>query len=210
MHERKVGNLNNYITGAAIRQRRLSLGMTQAELAQRLDVSDKAISRWETSRGLPDITLIEPLAKALGISVAELMTGNCVANRNRSGNLLRSKLYVCPICGNILHATGEATISCCGTPLPPLEAEEPDEAHTIHCSRVEDEWLITVDHPMTKEHHISFLAMVTTDRFHLVKLYPEGSAEARFSLRGHGWLYLYCNHHGLMKIPIGTGTQRKS
>lgn len=207
MTERKVGNLNNYITGAAIRQRRQSLGMTQAELAQRLDVSDKAISRWETSRGLPDITLIEPLAKALGVSVAELMTGNCVANQNRSGNLLRSRLYVCPICGNILHATGEATISCCGTTLPPLEAEEPDDAHAIHCSRVEDEWLVTVDHPMTKEHYLSFLAMVTTDRFHLVKLYPEGSAEARFSLCGRGWLYLYCSHHGLMRIPIGAGKQ---
>ena len=63
---------------------------------------------------------------------------------------------------------------------------------------VEDEHYVTVDHPMTKTHHLSFLAYVTPDRFQLVKLYPEGPAACRFRFQRGGYLYLYCNHHGLM------------
>ena len=76
--------MNHYITGSTIRELREKKKMTQAELAGRLDVSDKTISKWETSKGLPDISLIEPLAKVLGISVVELLTGDCVSNSNIS------------------------------------------------------------------------------------------------------------------------------
>ena len=103
--------MNQYVTGAIIKQLREGKGMTQAQLAARLQVSDKAVSRWETAKGYPDITLIEPLAQALDISVMELLSGDWVTNANRAGNLLRSKWYVCPICGNILHSTG-AAVSC--------------------------------------------------------------------------------------------------
>lgn len=191
--------MNVYVTGPVIKRLREEKGMTQAELADRIGVSDKAVSKWETSKGLPDLSLIEPLSQALGVSVTELLSGAPIINRNKSCNMLRSKLYVCPVCGNILHATGEAAVSCCGIALPPLEAEEPDESHRLQIEPVEDEHFISVHHEMTKAHHISFLAYVTSDRFQLVKLYPEGNAEARFSLRGAGYLYVYCNHHGLMK-----------
>lgn len=194
--------MNHYITGTLIKELRQRRNLTQLELAQALDVSDKTISKWETSKGLPDITLIEPLARALGVSVAELLSGDCVTNRNKSANMLRSRLYVCPICGNVIHTMGEAVISCCGTVLPVLEAEEPDDAHTITLEKVEDEYFVTLDHPMTKEHYISFLAYVTSDKFNLVKLYPEGDAQARFAIRGGGALYAYCNHHGLMKLRL--------
>lgn len=127
------------------------------------------------------------------------MNGDRIRNRNVSANMLRTKLYVCPICGNILSATGSALVSCCGVTLPPLEAEEADEAHCSRIETVEDERYITLDHPMTKTHYISFLAYATADRFQLVKLYPEGPAEARIPLRGRGTLYFYCNRHGLMK-----------
>ncbi len=73
--------------------------------------------------------------------------------------------------------------------LPPLEAEEPDAAHEISLDPGEDEFYVSVRHPMTREHHISFLAFVSDERLELVKLYPEGDAAARFSLRGGGWLY---------------------
>ena len=86
--------------------------------------------------------------------------------------------------------------------LSPLEAEEPDEDHRITIEKVEDEHFITVQHPMTKEHHLSFVAWVTGDRLQLVKWYPEGNAETRLKLYGRGYLYLYCNHHGLMRIKI--------
>ena len=191
--------MNTYVTGTTIRSLREDRRMTQAELAEKLGVSSKTVSKWETAKGLPDITLLQPLAQALGISVIELMNGEHITNRNVSGNLRRCKFYVCPICGNIIHSTGSAVVSCCGVTLPPLEAEEADDDHAVTIEQVEDEQFVTVHHPMTKEHFISFLAYVTCDRVQLVKLYPEGNAQTRLQMRGLGTLYYYCNHHGLYK-----------
>lgn len=191
--------MNTYVTGNTIKQLRENRNLTQSALADRIGVSSKTVSKWETARGLPDITLLQPLAQALGISVMELMNGEAIVNRNVSANLLRSRFYVCPLCGNVLHSTGNALISCCGITLPPLEAEETDDDHTVTTETVEDEHFVTVHHPMTKEHYISFLAFVTTDRIQLVKLYPEGNAETRLQMRGMGYLYYYCNRHGLFR-----------
>ena len=194
--------MDTYITGATIKNLREKKGITQAQLADLLGVSGKAVSKWETAKGFPDITLIEPLAKALSVSVMELLSGDMVVNMNISANILRSKFYVCPICGNIMSAVGNAVISCCGITLPPLEAEETDENHQITVENVEDEHFITVRHPMTKAHFVSFVAYVTSDRVQFVKLYPEGNAETRLNLRGRGHLYIYCNKHGLMRKKI--------
>jgi DNA-binding XRE family transcriptional regulator/desulfoferrodoxin (superoxide reductase-like protein) len=188
-----------YITGLTIKTLREKKELTQAQLADLLGVSSKAVSKWERAKGLPDITLIEPLANALGVSVMELMSGDTVINQNRSSNVLRSKFYVCPICNNIIRTMGDAVVSCCGIPLPPLEAEEMDQHHRITVENVEDEHFITVHHDMTKEHYISFVAFLTSDRVQFVKFYPEGNAQTRLNFRGHGFLYLYCNKHGLMK-----------
>lgn len=194
--------MNTYITGPAIRAMREAKGLTQTELAQTIGVTGKAVSKWETGKGLPDISLLQPLAAALDTSVIELMNGAQIVNRNRSGNLLRTKFYVCPVCGNVIHAVGDALISCCGITLPPLEAEPFDEHHEISVERVEDEHFITLRHDMTKAHFISFLAFVTSDRIQFVKLYPEGNAQTRMQLRGMGILYAYCNRHGLMKQKV--------
>ena len=194
--------MNTYVTGGTIKALRESRNMTQAELADKIGVSSKTISKWETAKGLPDITLLQPLAGALGVSVIELMNGEPVANHNLSANMLRCKFYVCPLCGNIIHTTGSALVSCCGITLPPLEAEEADEFHSITIEPVEDEQFITVAHPMTKAHYISFMAHVTSDRLKMVKLYPEGNPETRFQLRGRGYLYYYCNQHGLFRKRI--------
>jgi len=192
--------MNTYVTGATIKQLRESRKLTQAELAEQIGVSSKTVSKWETAKGLPDISLLQPLAQALGISVIELMNGQPIANRNTSANMLRCKFYVCPLCGNVITAAGNALVSCCGITLPPLEAEEADADHLITVECVEDEHFVTVRHPMTKQHFISFLAFVTSDRVRLVKLYPEGNAEVRLQLRGMGYLYYYCNRHGLFKM----------
>lgn len=194
--------MNTYITGATIKKLREAKGLTQLQLAEKIGVSSKAVSKWETAKGLPDITLIEPLSQALGVSVMELMSGETVINKNSSANILFSKFYVCPVCGNIVRTTGEAVISCCGITLPPLEAEEADSDHTVTIEDVEDEKFITVNHEMSKKHFISFIAYVTTDRVQFVKFYPEGNAEARIQLRGRGYLYIYCNKHGLMKKRV--------
>lgn len=191
--------MNNYVTGATIKTLREAKKLTQADLAEQIGVSDKAISKWETSKGLPDISLIQPLAKALGVSVIELMNGEQITNKNTSANLIRSKIYVCPVCGNVIHSTGNAVISCCGVTLPALEAEDADEEHLLVIENVEDEQFITINHSMTKQHYISFAAYVTSDRFQMVKFYPEGNAQTRLQLRGMGTLYYYCNQHGLFK-----------
>lgn len=194
--------MNTYITGATIKKLREEKGITQLQLAEEIGVSSKAVSKWETAKGLPDISLIEPLSQTLGVSVMELMSGETVVNKNISSNILFSKFYVCPLCGNIIHTTGETLISCCGITLPPLEAEELDEAHSVTVETVEDEKFITVDHEMTKKHFISFMAYVTTDRVQFIKLYPEGNAETRMQFRGRGYLYIYCNRHGLMRKRV--------
>lgn len=191
--------MNTYVTGTTVKQLRESRNLTQAELAEKIGVSSKTVSKWETAKGLPDISLLQPLAQALGISVIELMNGEHITNKNMSANMLRCKFHVCPVCGNIIPSTGNAVISCCGITLPPLEAEEADDDHAVTVENVEDEQFLTVHHPMTKEHFISFIAFVTSDRLQLVKLYPEGNAETRLQLRGLGYLYWYCNRHGLFR-----------
>ena len=194
--------MDRYVTGDVIRRLRESKKLTQEELAQKLFVTSKAVSKWETGKGYPDISLLEPLAGALGISVIELLSGNNIRNANRSANMMRSKFYVCPVCGNVIRSTGEAVISCCGVTLPALEAEAPDEEHVIKAEIVEDEYYVTMDHPMTKDHYISFLAVVSDQSMQLMKLYPQGPCEARFKINRVKYIYAYCNRHGLFKVKI--------
>ncbi len=192
--------MDKYVTGAVIRKLRENKKMTQEELADTLFVSSKAVSKWETGQGFPDISLIEPLAKALDISVIELFSGEDIQNRNRSSNMLKSRFYVCPVCGNAVRSTGEALISCCGITLPPLEPENTEPDHDIRVETVEDEYYVTIDHPMRKDHYISFLAAVSDSRVQFAKLYPEGNAEARFKIDGVRKFYAYCNRHGLFQL----------
>ena len=194
--------MDNYVTGALIKKLREAKHLTQEELADKVCVSGKAISKWETGRGFPDIGLLEPLAKALGISVVELLSGTDITNRNRSSDMKKSKFYVCPVCGNVIQATGEAVMICCGITLPPLEAEIPDSEHLISIEVVEDEYYVNVDHPMTKTHYISFLAAVSDQRIQLEKLYPEWASGTRFKIDGVQRIYAYCNRHGLFVLDL--------
>ena len=193
-------NMNQYVTGAVIRELREKSRMTQARLAEKLGVSDKTVSKWETAKGYPDITLLEPIAEAFRISVTELISGNTVFNSNVSANMLRSRFYVCPVCGNAIHSMGEAAIHCHGILLTPLEAEPADERHRLFIERVEDEYYVRIDHSMTKDHYISFAAAASSDEMQMVKLYPEGNAEARFKIRGVRRIFYYCNRDGLFSI----------
>ena len=192
--------MNQYVTGAVIRELREKNKMTQLQLAERLGVSDKTVSKWETAKGYPDITLLEPIAEVFKISVTELISGNTVHNANVAANMLRSKFYVCPVCGNVIHSMGEAAIHCHGILLTPLEAEPSDERHMFSIERVEDEYYVRIDHSMTKEHYISFVAAASSDEIQMVKLYPEGNAEARFKIRGVRRIFYYCNRDGLFSI----------
>ncbi len=194
--------MDQSVTGATIRRLREERGLTQLQLAGKLNVSDKSVSKWETGRGYPDISMIEPLAAALGVSVTELLSGETAVNTNRAFNLLRTAFYVCPVCGNVLLGTGEAAVSCHGVRLPALEPKEADEAHRASVERVEDEYYITVPHEMSKTHYISFLAALRDDGWELTKLYPEGGAGTRFKVGSTRYVYCCCNRHGLFRIKL--------
>jgi transcriptional regulator with XRE-family HTH domain/desulfoferrodoxin (superoxide reductase-like protein) len=192
--------MDNYVTGAVIKRLRENKKMTQEELAEKIFVTSKAVSKWETGKGFPDVGLLESLGKALDVSVIELLSGEDITNLNKSCNMAKGKFYVCPVCGNVIQTSGEAVISCCGITLPPLEAEIPDEEHVLKVETVEDEYYVTMNHPMTKEHYISFIAAISDQGVQLVKLYPEGNAEARFKISRVRKLYAYCNRHGLFEV----------
>ena len=194
--------------------------MTQEELAQKIFVTSKAVSKWETGKGFPDIGLLESLGRALGVSVIELLSGESITNQNKACNMAKGKFYVCPVCGNIIHTTGEAVISCCGITLPALEAEETeaisagptigsdststsnggDSNHALNIEVVEDEYFVTINHSMTKDHYISFIAAISDQGIQLTKLYPEGPAQARFKIAGLRKVFAYCNRHGLFEL----------
>ena len=188
--------MDQYVTGNTIKSLREKNKMTQLQLADKLGVSDKTISKWETGKGYPDITLLEPIAEAFQVSVTELISGNTIQNANVSSNMLRSKIYVCPVC------MGEAVIQCHGIVLNALEAEPADEQHEVSIERVEDEYFVTINHPMTKDHYVSFMAAVASDRIQMVKLYPEWNAEARFKISSVRKLFFYCNRDGLYAVDV--------
>ena len=201
--------MDQYITGAAIKELREQRKMTQLQLAERLGVSDKTVSKWETAKGYPDITLLEAIADVLGVSVPELISGHRIKNANVSANMMRSEFYVCPVCGNVIHSMGESVIYCHGIRLMPATAEPTDECHMIFIERVEDEYFVRIDHDMTKTHYISFIAAVSSDRCQMVKLYPEGNAEARFRIGGVRKIYFYCNREGLFVQDVVKGIDDK-
>lgn len=194
--------MNQYVTGAMIKDLREKKQLTQAELAALLHVSDKTISKWENAKGYPDISLLQPIAGVFGVSIAELLSGKAVSNINVSANMMRSHFYVCPVCGNVLHSMGEAVISCHGVQLTPAQPEPSDEQHKIFIEGVEDEYFVRIEHEMTKQHYVSFMAALSADRIQMVKLYPEGNAEARFKINGVKQIYFYCNRDGLFSQQV--------
>ena len=83
--------MNQYVTGSVIKKYREKKKMTQQELADILFVSSKTISKWETGNGFPDVSLLEDLAKALGISMMELFNGNVIENKNKQREHINNK-----------------------------------------------------------------------------------------------------------------------
>ena len=191
--------MDSYVTGAVIKKLREEKKMTQDTLAGKIGVSAKTVSKWETGRGFPDSSLLEPLAAAIGISVIELLGGEDIRNANRASDMRKSVFRVCPVCGNVIFSSGEALVSCCGITLPAAQADDCDEEHLLNIETVEDEYFVSVNHPMTKEHYISFIAAVSDEGIQLIKMYPEGGAQARFSKRRIRYFYALCNRHGLFR-----------
>jgi transcriptional regulator with XRE-family HTH domain len=173
-----------------IRQRRKELGLTQAALAARIQISAKAVSKWERAAGMPDAAIVPALSMALGVSADSLLCGRVETNPPDGGNMKRIKFYQCPDCGNILTATGKAELACCGRRLSPMAPAAADDMHRLDITDIETEKLLTWTHPMDKAHHLTFLAAVGYDCVHIVRLYPEGAQEQR--LPRIAWAKYYC------------------
>ena len=193
--------MNTKRTGALIRSLREERGLTQLQLAARVGVGDKAVSKWERGGGCPDVSLLPALADELGATVETLLAGTLSPDDRQGGTMKRTAFRVCPICGNVITTTGDAEVSCCGRKLEPLEARPADEAHALRVQSVEGDWFVTFDHPMEKGHHLGFVAVVGYDRLAVEKLYPEQGGEARLPRLPGGVLYAYCTEHGLTRHP---------
>ena len=184
-------------TGLLIRDLRTKMGMTQKSLADLMNISDKTVSKWERGMGLPDVSLLVELSQIFGVNVDILLTGSMNVSDEKGVNMKNAKYYVCPECCNLVFATGDAEISCCGRKLTALEMKkaEPDEKLSVEI--IENDWYITTSHPMTKEHYISFVAFATGEKIEMIKTYPEWDMNVRIQKRGHGKLVWYCTNHGL-------------
>ena len=171
--------------------------LTQKQLADAMNISDKTISKWERGLGCPDVSLLRELSDVLNVNIEKILLGDLNPNNVDGGNMKKLKFYDSPSCGNIITSTGEAELSCCGRKLITLIAKPCDENHNLKIETLEDDYYITFQHEMSKQHYINFIAYVTYDRILLIRLYPEQSGEVRFpKLRG-GRLYFGCNQHGL-------------
>lgn len=189
--------------GSLIQQLRQERGLTQQQLADQLGISNKTVSKWENGKGCPDLAFWEELSRLLGADVSGLMRGELAANRPDVGNLKRTKFYVCPVCGNILTATGAAELSCCGRRLYPLSPAAPGEEHAVHLEESDLEYYVTLDHPMERGHYLRFAALVQDDRVYLQRLYPEQDAAFRLPIqKRYGTLYVCCSQHGLMATKL--------
>jgi len=171
--------------------------MTQKELADTLNLSDRTISKWERGMGCPDVSLLNELSQILGVNIEKILTGDLDPNDNDGGNMNKVKFYVCTTCGNVMFSTSEAHMSCCGRKLSALVAEADKENHAMRVEEIEDDYFVTIEHEMSKNHYISFIAYIGYDRVLFVKLYPEQSAELRFPKMQGKKLYAYCSQHGL-------------
>ncbi len=183
--------------GALILSLRKEKNMTQKEVADRMNISDKTISKWERGMGCPDVTLLGDLSVILGVNIERILMGDLEENDKDGGNMKRIKFYVCKNCNNVITSTSDADVSCCGRKLTELVVKPEDEAHKITVTDSDDEYYITIDHPMNKSHYVSFAAHVGFDRIILVKFYPEQNLELRIPKMQRGKLYTYCSEHGL-------------
>lgn len=183
--------------GALIYQLRKEKGLTQLQLANRLNISNKTVSKWERGFGCPDVSLLPELSKYLGVEITSLLSGQLDINEIVGGNMKKMKFYVCPQCGNILTSTVPTDISCCGKKLQMLTPQKATEKEKLTIEEIETDYFITTDHPMRKDHYISFVALLTGDSIMLHKQYPEWNVQVRMPRFGHGMLVWYCTQHGL-------------
>ena len=194
MDKAKIGNL--------IYQLRKEKNMTQLQLAEKLGISDKAVSKWERGLGSPDLSLMPRLSEIFSVDLEKLLTGEMPPKKTVNGNMKRMLFYVCPDCGNMITAMAEANISCCGKIMNPMKPQKADEQHKLNVEIIETDYYLTTAHPMERQHYITFVALITTDGLTMKKLYPQWDMQTRILFRKHGRLIWHCSRHGLFYMDI--------
>ncbi len=194
----EVRSMDQIKTGRLIRELRIKKGLTQKQLAGLINVSDKAVSKWENANGFPDLSLLGTLAEVFGVDVQVLMKGEIDKNESEKGDMKKIRFYVCRECGNIITATSEAAVSCCGNKLQPLVPRKAEESEKLSVEDIGGELHISSGHPMTKQHYISFAAYVNDDRAMIFKQYPEWGMQFDLPLYRSGRLVWYCTECGLL------------
>ena len=189
MDQQKIGQL--------IRRLRQELNLTQKQIADKMGISDKAVSKWERGHGMPDISFLSELSELLNVDLDALMSGEVEVNQSQGGNMRKIQFYVCSECGNIITSTGEAAINCCGKKLSPLDMKKAEEQQKLKVEIIENEYYVSSNHEMKKEHYIDFVAVINGDSLILRKQYPEWDLSTRIPKLGHGQLVWHCNKHGL-------------
>ena len=184
-------------TGELIRQFRTKMGLTQKQLADRINVSDKAVSKWETGSGCPDISLLAALADVFGTDMGVLISGEIDRNESEKGDMKKLRFYVCGDCGNIITSATDAAVTCCGSRLAPLEAKKADD-DMCRAEHMDGELYVTSSHEMTKEHHISFAAYLNDSTLMMFRQYPEWEMHFTMPVYRSGKLLVYCNKCGLL------------
>jgi len=200
-------DLDQYVKGETIARLRGQKGLSEFDLAEKLGVGFDLVMKWERNQAHPDISLLDPIAKALGATLEQLLDGAEVISTNRNSDINESRFYVCPVCGNIITSSGNAEIRCCNVTLNPQEEQFCDDEHMIESEESDGECYVTVEHEMTKSHYISFLAYMGGDGVHVAKMYPEWYCQARFPI-GKGKLFCYCNIHGLFSKDVRPAKHR--
>lgn len=182
--------------GALICELRKNRDMTQKQLARKLNISDKTVSKWETGAGFPDLSLLPDIADIFEINLESLLRGEIDANNLVGGNMKNIKFYVCPNCGNMITSTAAAGVSCCGRILEELTPVKADDREKLSVEIIDGEYFVSSTHEMSKEHYITFVAAATGDSVTIKKQYPEWDLQARLP-RVHGKLIWHCSQHGL-------------
>lgn len=186
-------------SGELISTLRKAKGLTQKQVADQLKIVPKTVSKWETGHGFPDVSTLSSLSQLLGVSEKTILSGTLETNKEISGNMKRTKFYVCPQCSSIMQGSGNCQVICCGKQIDALKPSVADEEHKITVTEIEDDFYVELNHEMTKEHYISFLSFVRFDRVLTVKLYPEQDASVRIPRMYGGKFYYYCTNHGLFE-----------
>lgn len=194
--------MNHVRIGELIRKLRTEMNLTQKQLAEKINVSDKAVSKWECGNGCPDVSLLSALADVFGTDIGVLISGSVEKNESEKGDMKNLKFYVCKECGNIITVTSDAAVTCCGNRLSAIEPRQAENSEKLNVEDIGDEWYISSDHSMTKEHYISFVAYVNDSSFMMFRQYPEWNLQLTLPIYRFGRLVWYCTKCGLLYQDI--------